>query len=187
MAYVFKNYDKFKAQTAGLQADIKAADDQARAQIENMKVTQERLASLANGSTDKQKAEASLIEMQTKLETFRKTSQLEFLRREADVYKTVYLEVQEAVAMYAKSYDYTLIMRFNRGAIDEAEDPQSIIQSMNRQVVFFEKRDDCTDPVLQYLNSQYKSSGAAGTAGTAAPSTARPKTANGGNPATRTN
>ncbi|MBX3441192.1 MAG: OmpH family outer membrane protein [Planctomyces sp.] len=172
MAYVFKNYDKFKASTEQLQADIKAADDQAKAMVEGMKQLQERLGSLQKGSPDHKKAEEAIITAQTKLETFRKTSQLDFLRREADVYKTVYLEVQKTVEQYARAYNYTLIMRFNRAPVEDADNPQEIIQSMNRQVVFYRGEDDLTDPILKYLNEKFT------TGGTRA---AQPRTANGGN------
>ena len=80
---------------------------------------------------------------------------MEFLRAEADIYKTVYLEVQDAVTMYAEHYNYTLIMRFNRAKVEDAENPQEIIQSMNRPVVYYNDQDDLTEPILQYLNNQY--------------------------------
>lgn len=179
MAYVFKNYDKFKASTEALQADIKAADDKAKAQVEAMKTLQEKLTVLTQGSPDRQKVENDLIGMQTKLETFRKTSQLEFLRREADIYKTVYLEVAQSVEQYAKHYKYTLIMRFNRAPVENAENPQEIIQSMNRQVVYYRAQDDITDSILGYLNEQFKANG-----GTAP---RKPQTAAGGSAAPRTN
>jgi outer membrane protein len=171
MAYVFKNYDKFKAQTEALQADIKAADDQAKAVMESMKQLQERLNSLQAGSPDHQKTEATLIQKQTELETFRKKAQLNFLRQEAEIYKTVYLEVQTAVEQYAKAYKYTLIMRFNRAPVEDADNPQAIIQSMNRQVVFFRGEDDCTDPILMHLNEQFRKSSGDATGA------ARPRTA----------
>jgi len=180
MAFVFKNYDKFKASTEALQADIKAADDKAKAQVDAMKNLQEKLTSLTSGSADRQKVEADLIGMQTKLETFRKTSQLDFLRREADIYKTVYLEVAGAVEQYSKHYKYTLVMRFNRAPVESADNPQEIIQSMNRQVVYYRAQDDITDQILGYLNEQFKANG-----GSAAPA-ARATNAAGGNPATRT-
>lgn len=169
MAYVFKNYDKFKAQTEALQADIKSRDDQAKTRIEAMRTMQERLGSLQAGSPDHQKVEQDLISMQTELETFKKKAQLEFFRREAEIYKTVYSEVQKAVTQYATFHKYTLIMRFNRDGLDRAENPQEIIQSMNRQVVFFRGEDDCTDVILLHLNEQYgKSSGGAAPATSAA-------------------
>jgi outer membrane protein len=176
MAYVFKNYEKFKASTQDLQANIKAADDKAKAQVEAMKNLQEKLASLTAGSAEHQKVESDLIGMQTKLETFRKTSQLEFLRREADIYKTVYLEVAQSVEQYSKHYKYTLIMRFNRAPVETAENPQEIIQSMNRQVVYYRTQDDITDQILGYLNEQFKANG-----GSAATAT-KPATAAGNKP-----
>jgi outer membrane protein len=177
MAFVFKKYDKFKTQTEALQASIKNADEQAKAKVELMKQMQERLTTLQSGSPDYSKTEAQLIQAQTELETFRKKSQLDFLRSEADIYKTVYLEVQKTVEQYAKAYKYTLIMRFNRSPVEDADNPQEIIQSMNRQVVFYQNRDDLTDPILEYLNKEFakKSGGAAAT----------PKTATGGPAANR--
>ncbi|QDT56751.1 Outer membrane protein (OmpH-like) [Caulifigura coniformis] len=177
MAHVFKNYEKFKTSTAALQEQIKAADEQAKKQIDAMKAIQERMTQLQQGSPDYSKMEAELIAATTKLETFKKTSQLTFLRAEADIYKTVYLEVQNAVQQYAGVYKYTLIMRFNRNPVEDAENPQAIIQSMNRQVVYYRGEDDLTDPILNYLNDKY-----AKTSGAAKPRTA---TAPAGGPATR--
>ncbi|OAI54184.1 hypothetical protein AYO47_03410 [Planctomyces sp. SCGC AG-212-M04] len=164
MAHVFKNYEKFKTSTAALQEQIKTADEQAKKQIDAMKLMQEKMGQLQQGSPDYAALERELIGATTKLETFKKTSQLSFLRAEADIYKTVYLEVQNAVQQYAGVYKYTLIMRFNRNPVEDAENPQAIIQSMNRQVVYYRGEDDLTDPILNYLNDKYAKSG-----GSAAP------------------
>lgn len=172
MAHVFKNYEKFKTSTAALQEQIKAADEQAKKQVEAMKALQDKMGSLQQGSPDYAALEQQLIGATTKLETFKKTSQLTFLRAEADIYKTVYLEVQNAVQQYAGVYKYTLIMRFNRNPVDEAENPQQIIQSMNRQVVYYRGEDDLTDPILNYLNDKYAKSG-----GSAAPKAQAPRAA----------
>jgi Skp family chaperone for outer membrane proteins len=181
MAHVFKNYEKFKTSTAALQDSIKLADEQAKKDIEKIKLIQEKMGQLTQGSPDYASLEQQLIGATTKLEAFKKTSQLNFLRAEADIYKTVYLEVQTAVQQYAGVYKYTLIMRFNRNPVDEAENPQQIIQSMNRQVVYYRNEDDLTDPILSYLNDKYTKSG-----GTAAPKPApRAATAPANGPATR--
>ena len=112
--------------------------------------------------------EEQLVSRSTELETFRKVKQREFLRKEADIYKTVYLEVQDAVQKYAGYYKYTLIMRFNRDKVGSAENPQEIIQSMNRPVVFHRTQDDLTDPILRYLNDQYSKTAARPAAAAAA-------------------
>lgn len=162
MAYVFKNYSKFKSMTEEMQAEAKAAQAEAEAMVEEMKQVQTKMQSLQDGSEEYIANEKKILTLQTNLESFRKVQQREFLRKEAEIYKTVYMEVQENVQHYAKHYGYTLIIRFNRQSVDAAENPQEIITSMNRQVVFYREQDDLTDPILDYLNKQYgESSGGA--------------------------
>ena len=156
MAHVFKNYDKFKSMTEDMQADAKKAQDDATAMVEQMKTIQGKMQGLQEGSVDYAKQEEQILTLQSKLETFRKVQQREFLRKEAEIYKTVYMEVQEAVQKYAKYYKYTLVLRFNRQSVDAAENPQEIITSMNRQVVHYREQDDLTDPILNFLNDEYK-------------------------------
>lgn len=172
MAHVFKNYDKFKSMTEAMQADAKAAQADAEAMVESMKGVQETMQKLTDASPDYAKQETQFLTLQTKLETFRKVQQREFLRKEAEIYKTVYMEVQEAVQKYAKHFNYTLVLRFNRQSVDAAENPQEIITSMNRQVVHYREQDDLTDPILQFLNDQYNRATAEGT--TPAPEARRP-------------
>jgi Skp family chaperone for outer membrane proteins len=186
MAHVFKNYDKFKTSTQALQEQIKTADEAAKKQFEGMKLIQEKMASLQQGSPEYSNFENQLISAQTKLESFKKQSQLAFLRSEAEIYKTVYLEVQNAVQQYAGVYKYTLIMRFNRNPVENADNPQEIIQSMNRQVVYFRGEDDLTDPILNYLNDKYAKSSGGAAAPASAPARPRTATAPAGNaPAAR--
>ena len=165
MAHVFKNYDKFKGMTEEMQEAAKQAQADATAMVEQMKTIQTTMQGLTEGSPDYIKNETAILTLQTKLESFRKVQQREFLRKEAEIYKTVYMEVQEAVQKYAKYYKYTLVLRFNRQSVDAAENPQEIITSMNRQVVHYREQDDLTDPILNFLNDEYKKS----TGGAAAP------------------
>ena len=158
MAHVFKNYNKFKSMTEDMQADAKAAQAEAEAMVEQMKQIQATMQNLTEGSTDYIANETKILTLQTKLESFRKVQQREFLRKEAEIYKTVYMEVQNAVQRYAKYYKYTLVLRFNRQSVDAAENPQEIITSMNRQVVHYREEDDLTDPILDFLNDEYSKS-----------------------------
>ena len=92
-----------------------------------------------------------MITKKSELEAYRASQQRDFLRKESEIYKQVYLETQDMVQKYANAYQYTLIMRFNRSSVEDAENPQEVIQSMNRQVVYHKKGDDITDPVLRGL------------------------------------
>ena len=171
MAYVFKNYQKFTAMTESLQKEIEQSDSQAKAMIEQLKQIQDQLTSgnLQAGSADYVKLENQMLDVQTKVQTFRQVAQRDFLRKEADLYKTIYLETEDAVNRYAQYYHYTLVLRFNRQKVDEAENPQEIINGMNRQVIYFRPQDDLTDPILDFLNDQWRQKQTAG--GNSAPAT----------------
>jgi Skp family chaperone for outer membrane proteins len=157
MAHVFKEYDKFKALRDELQAEIERSDAQAKAMIEEMQQLQQQAQSgqLKQDSPEFKQIEQTMIQKQADLESFRKVQQRDFLRKESEIYKQVYLETQKAVQLYAQHFNYTLVMRFNRAKVEEAENPQAVLQSMNRQVVFHRGQDDITQPVLDYLNRTY--------------------------------
>ena len=162
MAHIFKNYEKFKAETEGLQAAAQQAEAKAQAMVAKMKEVQGQMQGLTAGTPDYNAKEATLIELQTRLQAFQQVERRAIVRKQAEVYKKIYVEVQTAVSMYAKHYNYTLIMRFNREDLAAAGDPQKIIQGMNRQVVWHRPQDDLTDPILQYLNDEYRKQASAG-------------------------
>src|SRR5690606_14114952 len=157
MAEVFKEYEKFKTLRESLQAEIDKSEAQAKAMIQEMQKLQEQAKSgqFKQDSPQFKQLEQQLIAKKSELEAFRASQQREFLRKESEISKQVYLETQDMVKLYANHFGYTLIMRFNRNSVETAENPQEVIQSMNRQVVFHRAGDDITDPVLKQLNSQY--------------------------------
>lgn len=158
MAHIFKNYEKFKDQTASLQKLAEEAEAKAQAMMEKGRKGQEQLQALTPGTPEYTQIESELIKLKTELETFRQVEQQKIVRQQAEVYKTIYLEVQDVVNRYAQYYKYTLVIRFNRGDVAEAGNPNAIIQNMNRQVVYYQPQDDITDPILKHLNDQYRKS-----------------------------
>ncbi|WP_166828204.1 OmpH family outer membrane protein [Thalassoroseus pseudoceratinae] len=156
MAFVFKNYKKFEALRNDLKAEIEQSDLKAKQMAGELKQIQEKAKQFKEGSSEFKQFESELAQKASQFEAFRKIAQRDFLRKEAEIYKTVYLEVSEAVELYANHYKYSLIMRFSRDGVEDASgNPQQILQSMNRQVVSFGKELDITDTVLEYLNRKY--------------------------------
>lgn len=157
MAHLFKEYKKFDDLRVQLRNDIKASDEQAKKMGEALQSLQKQLkgGTFKEGSDEYSKREADLIAKSTQFDVFRKTQQREFLRRESKVYKEVYLEVVGAVGKYAEFYNYDVIVRFSRSAVDETDNAQELIQNMNRQVVWHNESIDITEKVLAFLNQQY--------------------------------
>ena len=164
MAHVFQEYAKFKAMQKSLAAEAKTIDEGLREKVQSMQAIQKQLTGgqIAQGSPEAKKLEEQLIRMKTDMETSRQVQQRDFLRKESEIYKQVYVEVQDAVREYCKYYNKNVVFRFNRGEVDTAGSPQEILKSMNRQVVHFDKADDITDAVLGYLNKKYGNAGAGG-------------------------
>jgi len=168
MAHVFKNYKKFDALREDLKAEIAKSDEVAKQQAEKIKSLQAQLKEFKEGTPDYAAVEKQFLKATSDFETFRKSQQREFLRKESQIYKTIYLEVSDVVQKYATKFDYTLVIRFNREDPDTSENPQEVMQRMNRQVVYYRANDDITESVLDYLNRSY------GRSAGGAPTTERP-------------
>ncbi len=168
MAYVFNNYTKFKAMQDALRQELQASREKAQKKVEEIKALNAQLTdgTLKKDSPEYKSIEQKIILASTELEAYGKITQRDQLRKEAEVYKQIYLEVQDAINLYAKHWNYTLILRFDREDVVKAEQPQEILQRMTRQVVYFRGQDDLTMPILNHLNKQYSQSnpGAAATA-----------------------
>lgn len=161
MAYVFNNYEKFKALQQAVQDDLKLAKDKAQVSIDELKKLQEQLTSgqIKADSPDAQRIERDMLKIQAELQVFGQMTQNQNLKREAEIYKQIYLEVQDAIKTYADHYGYTLIIRFDRESVADSNDPQQVLQRLTRQVVYHRGEDDLTTVILNYLNKSYASSG----------------------------
>ena len=158
MAHVFKNYEKFTALTEALQADISASGVELQVKAKAGKKIQEQMKEFETDSAEFEKLEGDLLSLQAEIQKLQLVKRREFMRNEAELYKDIYLEATEAVERYARYYDYTLILRFDRKGVASAEDPQKIVEGLNQQVLYHRKRDDLTAPILNYLNDKWKKS-----------------------------
>ena len=158
MAYIFKKYKKFEVLREDLKAEIAQTDQKARAMAEQMKSLQGQLKSFKDDNPDYLKREKEIVRLKAELESFANVSRREFMRKDSQIYKTVYLEVTDVVKQYCEAFHYTLIIRFNREDLEKAGNPQEVIRTLNRQVVYYQPDDDITLSVLTYLNDQYNAS-----------------------------
>ena len=158
MAHIFKEYDKFKDLREELKAEISQSDARARQMAQQLKALQSELKMRKPGSPQYIELDRQLVKRATEFEAFRKVAQRDFLRKESQIYKRIYLEVSDTAKLYANWNKFTLIMRFTRESLETTADPRKVIEGMNRQVVFFRPADDITEPVLKYLNEKYDNS-----------------------------
>ncbi|MFQ5734842.1 MAG: OmpH family outer membrane protein [Planctomycetaceae bacterium] len=157
MAHIFKNYKKFTDQREDLKKEIERSDATAKAMAAEIKKLQDELKNspFKNDSPQKKALRQQLFTAGAKYQSFRQEEQQRFLGREAKIYKTVYLEVTQAVATYAQFYKYTLILRWSKQGVDSAADPKAILTKMNRLVIYSRPGDDITKVILGHLNGKY--------------------------------
>ena len=156
MGHVFQEYDKFKLLRDELKTEIEASDASAKQFLDQSQTLQAKIKEFKQDSQKYVEIEKQLLQVKSDFEAFRAGAQRDLMRRESQIYKSVYMEVADAVREYAKYYKYTLVIRFNRKNVGASEAPGDIVQGMNRQVVYFQDRDDITDKVLRYLNNNYR-------------------------------
>lgn len=164
MAYVFKNYEKFTRLREDLKAEIQASEEEAKTRAMNLQEMQQKMKAFTDSSPEFTAAEQQLAKASAEFEAFRRAAQRDFLKKESQIYHTVYLDATDAVSKYAKYYKYNLVLRFNREELD-TENAQKLIEGMNRQVVHFEPENDITLSVTDYLNKKYTQTAGAPAAG----------------------
>lgn len=154
MARVFKEYRKFKVLREDLKSEIVQSDQKIKQMAARLQQLKAEAESFKAGTAEFVKREDEMTKTQAQLQAFRANAQRDFLRKESQIYKTVYLEATDVVKKYAEHYHYTLVIRFNGETLD-TEDPKQLIQSLNRQVVYHRAEDDITGSVIEYLNRVY--------------------------------
>ena len=161
MARVFKNYKKFENLREELKGDLTKSEEKFKAMAGQIRKEQEDLKLVKEGTEEFAQKEKLVLGHTTQAETYRKSQQRELIRREAQIYKTVYLEVADAVQKYASHFKYTLVLRFTSEEVGETDNPEEVMRGLNKQVVYFRPNDDITNHIVRYLNTNYQRNAAA--------------------------
>jgi Skp family chaperone for outer membrane proteins len=164
MARVFKNYKKFEAMREELKGELSKSEERFKAMAEMVKKEQSDMKGFKEGSEEYSRLEKSLLTHTTQMEAFRKSQQRDLIRKEAQIYKTIYLEVSDAVEKYATYYHFTLVLRFSADELSGQENPEDVMRGLNRQVVYYRPSEDITNAVCEFLNKHYQQRMAAGPA-----------------------
>ncbi len=154
MGRVFKEYKKIDALKEDWKSEFSVSEEQAKKMAGQIQKLVEELKTFKTGSPEFLKLERQQTQLTAEFESFRKNTQRDLLRKEADLLKTVYLETMEVVSKFADKFGYTLVMRFNSDTF-EGDDMNKMQLVMNRVIVYHRQEDDLTDGVIKYLNGAY--------------------------------
>lgn len=158
MAKVFKEYEKFTLQREKLKDEIelkRAAYKGTRKQIDQLK---KKISDplISSDSPEKRQWEKEYFDLNAQYQSKLKQDEIEFMRREAKIYKEIYQEVQDAVKLYAGYYGYSLVLRYSSEGLEGVTGPRKILEKMNRLVVYNSPEIDITEPILMHLNKNFR-------------------------------
>jgi Skp family chaperone for outer membrane proteins len=150
LGYIFKNHIRFKAAMDDLKKDADGFEAYLRQQRETAQKMQEKLRTFNAGTPDYKKTEEEMAHMQSDVQVQMTLKKKELMEREAKTYYNIYNEVVAATSDFADRNGISIVIRYSRDPIDK-ENAQSVLQGVNRPVVF-QRNLDITDIVLQKLN-----------------------------------
>ncbi len=156
LEHVLQNYKKLDDLRQPLKEAFSEADAKARAIVEQAnKITEEMKSSeIETGSPEYVELESKYISLSTRFEAHKASSKKTLERKDAQIIRTVYLEITQMLKEFAETNGYTLIMQFSRDAMT-TQDLNKTKQKLSSSVVCNSGADDITDLVLAELTARY--------------------------------
>ena len=160
MEAVLKGYEKAKAMEEKVAADIQ----EERKKLIQMQAEMKRLADeasrFAQNSPDAKKYIDQAMEIELKLKANEQKLKAEFAMRWADTSASLYDEIQRFTAAVAKKHGMSMILRIMPPPA-QGQDPDSVMNGMQRNVVYADPSLDISNEVISYLNNKYRTDNAA--------------------------
>lgn len=157
ISHILKNYQKHEDLQQEVREAAEMAQNKAKGMIEQARSLQEQLQSgeFESDSDEFLKKERQVISLSSKFEVYNALTKKELTKKNAETMAKAYLDVQNAMALYAEQNGYTMIMRFQRD-FEGLSERDRTWQTMSQSIVRYEGADDITDSVLAWLNQQYQ-------------------------------
>lgn len=146
---VFKEYAKYKTLAESLKADIESKEGELKSMEQVMRGKLESMKSIRSDE-DRDRIEKEIADLKFNFEKKRQNYRSDLMRREADMYNTIYKELTDLLTAYCQENGIHLVLRLQ----EDGEDPQAVLQTINRQVVYTHPNLDLTEVIVAGLNSR---------------------------------
>jgi Skp family chaperone for outer membrane proteins len=147
--FLFERLPHFKQMMDQLKADVERAEAEVKREREELTKLVQRLESYRGTPTYKS-MEEEIARRQSELGVRVSLQRKEFGQREARIFHNVYREIQDEVDRLAREAGFDCVIRFHGDAVDP-ERPDSILNYINRPVVWYGKDRDITMTVLMRI------------------------------------
>ena len=158
---IFKTHVRFKQMMDEMKNAVQAAETKVKTERDAInRLIQEQLPTLNKGTKDYADLEEQIANRQAKLAVEVNREKSEFLQRESMIYHTVYQEILQATDYFCQQRGIDMVLRFNGEPVD-VQRPDSVLNFINRPVVWYNAGLDITDFVLQDVNRPAANTGTA--------------------------
>lgn len=146
-----KGYNKFNTLNEELKASIEAKEAELRDIEQGIRSRIQSGQQLTN-QKDRDRIEKEIADLKFEFEKKKRDYQMEFLRREADIYSSVYSELTDVVEAIAQHNGIHMVLRLKEEA--EVNNPQAVLQTISREVVYSHPNLNITEHVVAELNQR---------------------------------
>jgi outer membrane protein len=150
VAFIFKNYPKFKFQMDQMKQKVDAAENDVKKDQEDYKHMMDQLKQLSPGTDGYKKLEAEMLKKQGDVSLKVNLQKKDFMEQEGRIYYNVSREIDDAVRLLAARYNIALVLRFTGEDVDPS-DRNDILRGINKAIVYFDQRMNITQYVLNEL------------------------------------
>jgi Skp family chaperone for outer membrane proteins len=151
IAAIFKGYRKFNEMMAEVKTEIEEFDKHVKERTAELKELGHQYSRLKEGSAEEKDLRAR-IEFGSKALQERVTAKkAELLQTEGEIYFDCYEHLETAVRTVARRRKIDIVLKINSGEMKRG-DRNSILQGVNRPVIYYPETHDITTAVLATLN-----------------------------------
>jgi Skp family chaperone for outer membrane proteins len=152
ISVVFEKYEAFQQRMKDLKTQVEAFEIDLNALKDELEASAKELAKLKPASKEHTALLEEMAAKKAAATTTMETRRAEFLKQEATIYYDHYELVHKAVADVARARGIRLVVRFNSEQMRK-DDRNSVLQGVNRAVVFHDELDITSEIVAQLNHS----------------------------------
>jgi Skp family chaperone for outer membrane proteins len=160
--YIFKNYPRFKQMSEDFKNEVERIGTDFNRERDSLRKMAEKLDNFVKGSQDYKQLEEEIAKRDADLSVKVQLQKKTFLEREAKIYQTIYQEIEQEVNAYCVANNVDIVLKFNGEPVD-INKPDSVLNNINRDVVWYSQNRNITLVILDSLNRRNGSASASRT------------------------
>ena len=150
---IAQQHKPFQKKVAELQEEAKELQASVALKQSELESVRSELQKAAPNSQESQKLQGQFVRLQRDLQTFVQEGQQKFRDKDLKLSHALHREIEQVLKPYCKAKGLRLVIRTQNSSLDENQNPQQILQAINRGVLY-EDGLDITADVLKLLGEQ---------------------------------